>query len=299
MFENFSQFDISVADTPDVNIHGVMKGNGPPLLLLHGFPQTHHMWHLAAPNLASLFTVVCIDLRGYGQSSKPPSSASSGHAPFAKSTMAKDCVSVMSKLGFKQFGVLSHDRGARVAHKLCVDFPEQVSKVMLLDICPTLGMFEQTSQQFASAYWHWFFLIQPEPFPETLILSNLEQFRNRFFGPAGYASTLDFHQDAMKAYLSQLTDADSVHSMCEDYRAAATIDLEEAREDLKLERKIKCPLKLLWGQKGVVGKCFNPLAEWQAVSDNSVEGEAVNSGHYIAEELPDVVLKHANEFFSL
>jgi len=210
--------------------------------------------------------------------------------------MAKDCVAVMSRLGFEQFAILSHDRGARVAHKLCVDFPERVRKVMLLDICPTLEMFEKTTQLFATFYWHWFFLIQPEPFPETLILSNLEQFKGRFFGHSGYAGKLDYHPEAMKAYLAQLTDADAVHSMCEDYRAAATVDSEEAREDRRLDRKIKCPVRVLWGNNGAVGKCFDPLAEWRAVSDGIVEGEAVDSGHYVAEEVPEVVLKHASEF---
>ena len=211
--------------------------------------------------------------------------------------MAKDCVAVMSQLGFEQFAILSHDRGARVAHKLCVDFPERVRKLMLLDISPTLEMFEKTTQQFSTLYWHWFFLIQPEPFPETLILSNLEQFEGRFFGRSGYAGKLDYHPEAMKAYLAQLTDANAVHSMCEDYRAAATVDLEEAREDRRLGRKIKCPVRVLWGKNGAVGKCFDALTDWRAVSDGSVEGEAVDSGHYIAEEVPDVVLKHASEFF--
>jgi haloacetate dehalogenase len=298
MFEGFTQFDISVQTTTEVTIHGIKAGDGPPLLLLHGFPQTHHIWHLVAPKLTSTFTVVCVDLRGYGQSSKPASSVSSNHAPYAKSSMAKDCVAVMSKLGFEQFSILAHDRGARVAHKLCVDLPERVRKVMLLDICPTLVMYEKTTQQFATFYWHWFFLIQPAPFPETLILGNLEQFKERFFG-SGYVGMPEYHPEAMKAYLSQLTDADSVHSMCEDYRAGATIDLKEAREDRRLGRKIKCPVRVLWGENGAIGKCFDTLAEWQAVSEGSVDGEAVDSGHYVAEEVPDVVLRHANEFFVL
>jgi haloacetate dehalogenase len=297
MFEGFSEFDISLSATPEVSIHGVRSGSGPPLLLLHGFPQTHHIWHLVAPKLASTFTVVCIDLRGYGQSSKPASSASSNHAPYAKSTMAKDCVSVMSKLGFEKFAILAHDRGARVAHKLCVDFPGQVSKAMVLDICPTLAMYEKTTQQFATAYWHWFFLIQPEPFPESLILSNLDRFKGAFFGHAGYGGKLEYHPEAINAYLTQLKDADSVHGMCEDYRAAATIDLEEARNDRTAGRKIKCPLRVLWGKTGAVGRCFDVLAEWRDVSAEIVEGEAVESGHYIAEEVPDIVLKHASEFF--
>ena len=298
MFEGFSEFNLSVSFEPEVTIHGIKSGTGPPLLLLHGFPQTHHIWHLVAPELTSNFSVVCIDLRGYGQSSRPPSSASSNHAPFAKSTMAKDCVAVMKQLGFEEFSILAHDRGARVAHKLCVDFPELVRKVMLLDICPTLEMYEKTTQLFATFYWHWFFLIQPEPFPESLILNNLEQFRVRFFGGSGYTGKLDYHPEAMKAYIEQLVDEEVVHSMCEDYRAAATVDLKEAREDRKQDRRVKCPMRVLWGKNGAVGKCFDTLAEWRAVSDGSVEGEAVDSGHYIAEEIPEVVLRHAKEFFS-
>jgi haloacetate dehalogenase len=296
MFEGFSQFNISVSE--DVNIHGVKSGGGPPLLLLHGFPQTHHMWHLVAPELTTTFTVICIDLRGYGKSSKPTSSTSSNHEPFAKSTMARDCVAVMSHLGFEQFAVLAHDRGARAAHKLCVDFPERVQRVMLLDICPTLAMYEKTTREFATLYWHWFFLIQPSPFPEALILNNPEQFSGRFFGHSGYPGKLEHHPEALRAYLEQLRDKDSVHSMCEDYRAAATVDLEEAREDRARGRKIRCPVMVLWGKKGVVEKCFDTLAEWRAVSEGSVEGEAVDSGHYLAEEVPDVVLKKAREFFA-
>jgi haloacetate dehalogenase len=297
MFEGFSQFNLLVSSEPEVIIHGIKSGNGPPLLLLHGFPQTHHMWHLVASKLNSTHTVVCIDLRGYGQSSKPTSSSSTNHAPFAKSAMAKDCVAVMSQLGFEDFSVLAHDRGARVAHKLCVDFPERVHKAMLLDICPTLEMFEKTTQLLATFYWHWFFLIQPEPFPETLILSNLEQFQARFFGVSGYAGKLEYHHGAMRAYLEQLVDKDAVHSMCEDYRAAATVDLKEAREDRAVGRRIKCPLRVLWGKNGAVGRCFDTLAEWRAVSDGSVEGEAVDSGHYVAEEVPEVVLNQAKAFF--
>jgi haloacetate dehalogenase len=298
MFEGFSEFDIAVSNSPDVTIHGIRSGNGEPLLLLHGFPQTHHMWHLVAPQLASVFTVICIDLRGYGRSSKPASSSSAKHAPYSKSSMARDCVAVMAHFGFQSFSILAHDRGARVAHKLCVDYPERARRLVMLDICPTLTMYEATNQDFATAYWHWFFLVQPAPFPETLILKNRDVFREKFFGGAGYSGGKEeYHPEAMREYLAQLVDPEAVHAMCEDYRAAATVDLEEAREDREKGRKIKCPVRVLWGKKAVIERCFDALKEWRAVSEGPVDGEAVDSGHYVAEEVPDVVLKNAMEFF--
>ena len=203
----------------------------------------------------------------------------------------------MSSLGFSNFDICSHDRGARVAHKLCVDHPEKVGKVMFLDICPTLAMYEKTDMVFAKAYWHWFFLIQPSPFPETLILKNPEVFKAKFFegGYAGRGSFID--EQAMKEYVKQYTDEETVHGMCEDYRAASTIDLMEARKDKQVGRKIKCPVRVLWGNKGVIQALFDALGEWREVSEGEVSGEVVNSGHYIPEEAPDVLLKHIDEFF--
>lgn len=295
MFDGFAEFNISVQK--DVTIHGVKCGDGPPLLLLHGFPQTHHMWHKVAPELSKTFTVIAIDLRGYGQSSKPASSAEVNHKPYAKSAMALDCVSVMSSLGFPRFDICSHDRGARVAHKLCVDHPEAVGKVMFLDICPTLAMFEKTDMVFAKAYWHWFFLIQPAPFPETLILQNTEVFTNKFFG-GGHAGSGSFvSEEALKEYVKHYSDEETVHGMCEDYRAASTSDLVEARNDRDWGRKIKCPVRVLWGNKGVIESSFHALEEWRQVSEGEVSGEAVDSGHFVAEEVPDVLLKHVDEFF--
>jgi haloacetate dehalogenase len=296
MFEGFKEFNVSVQK--DVTIHCIKSGAGPPLLLLHGFPQTHHIWHKVAPHLIKTFTVIAIDLRGYGQSSKPASSAEENHKPYAKSVMALDCISVMSSLGFSKFNILSHDRGARVAHKLCVDHPEKVEKLMLLDICPTLAMFEKTNKGFATAYWHWFFLIQPAPFPEALILKNTELFQEKFFG-GRYAGNggLVFDDQAMKEYVKQYTDEETVHSMCEDYRAAATIDLVEARKDREAERKIQCPVRVIWGKNGIIQSSFDALGEWREVSSGEVTGEAVESGHYIAEENPEVLLKHVDQFF--
>jgi haloacetate dehalogenase len=298
MFPGFTPFDIQVS--PDIKIHGIRSGTGPPLLLLHGFPQTHHIWHVLAPSLTPNFTVICIDLRGYGASSKPPATPS--HSSYAKSAMAADCIAVMSHFSFPKFGVISHDRGARVAHKLCVDYPESVTKVMVLDICPTLSMFEQTNQEFASAYWHWFFLIQPSPFPENAIFAAQELFAERFFG-GGYAGDSAkeegfWNQEALGMYRRQLGDREGLVGMCEDYRAAASVDLVESRRDREEGKKVKCDLRVLWGKTGVVEKCFDALREWRAVCEGEVSGESVDSGHYIAEEQPDVLLKHVREFFS-
>jgi haloacetate dehalogenase len=295
MFPGFTEFNIAVS--PSITIHGLKAGMGPPLLLLHGFPQTLHIWHKVAPQLISSFTVILMDLRGYGKSSKPPSSASERHKPYSKSVMATDCTSLMTHLGYEKFSILSHDRGARIAHKLCVDFPERVERLMLLDIAPTLAMFEKTDQLFATAYWHWFFLIQPSPFPEKLMMASTSTFEERFFG-GGYAGGVGYmSQEAKGEYMAQFRDEEGVHAMCEDYRAAAGIDLVEAREDREKGRKIRCPVRVLWGKSGVIEKSFDCLAEWRAVSEGDVSGEAVESGHYIAEQVPDVLLRHVREFF--
>jgi haloacetate dehalogenase len=295
MFPGFTEF--STAVSPTVTIYGLKAGSGPPLLLLHGFPQTHHIWHKVAPELTSSFTVILMDLRGYGKSSKPPSSASEQHKPYSKSVMGTDCTALMSKLGFEKFSIVAHDRGARIAHKICVDFSDRVERVMLLDIAPTLAMFEKTDQFFATAYWHWFFLIQPAPFPEKILIASPSVFEERFFGGGYSGGTGYMSQEAKGEYMAQFKDEEGVHAMCEDYRAAAGIDLVEAREDREKGSKIKCPVRVLWGKSGVIEKSFDCLAEWRAVSEGSVTGEAVDSGHYIAEQVPDVLLKHIKEFF--
>ncbi|TVY83191.1 Fluoroacetate dehalogenase, partial [Lachnellula suecica] len=244
MFEGFTEFDIAV--NPTVTIHGIKSGTGPPLLLLYGFPQTHHLWHKVAPSLTPSFTVIALDLRGYGKSSKPPSSAKENHAPYSKSAMAGDCVAVMKALGHIKFSILAHDRGARAAHKLCVDFPDAVERAMFLDIAPTLAMFENTDMEFAKAYFHWFFLVQPEPFPEECLMREKELFGKKFFG-GGYAGKIVgrgfWDGEAMKEYMGLFDEWGSVHAMCEDYRAATTIDLEEARKDREDGRKIRCPIR--------------------------------------------------------
>jgi haloacetate dehalogenase len=293
MFEGFETFDITTQSNPPVSIHGIRGGSGPPLLLLHGFPQTHHIWHLVALKLKQIYTIVAIDLRGYGASSKP-----SGVNQYAKSNMSRDCIIVMKALGFSSYYVCAHDRGARVAHKLLVDYPYQVRKAIFLDICPTLAMYSQTDIEFAKAYFHWFFLIQKEPLPETMISANPRRFAELFMGRR-YAPLEVFDKNCWEEYVRVLEDPEAVHAMCEDYRAAASVDMDESKENIAQGRLIKSPLRILWGRHGVIEKCFDAVEEWKevAIPELDVSGQSVDCGHYIPEEAPDTVVKNILEFF--
>ncbi|MGQ4879410.1 alpha/beta fold hydrolase [Billgrantia sp. LNSP4103-1] len=282
MFEGFRTFDIAHGD---IHIHGRIGGSGPPLLLLHGHPQTHVIWHRLADALAGHFTVVATDLRGYGDSSKPPGEPD--HANYSKRAMAADQVAVMRELGFERFFLCGHDRGGRVAHRLVMDHPEAVERLMLLDIAPTLAMYEQTDRTFATAYFHWFFLIQPAPLPETLIEASPEAYITRTMG--GRHAGLDaFDPAAIAEYQRCLAQPGAAHALCEDYRASNGIDLEHDCADREAGRCIACPVSVLWGEYGVIERCFDPLAEWRAVAER-VEGEALPCGHYIPEEAPDAL----------
>jgi haloacetate dehalogenase len=294
MFEDFHSFSV---DHGGVVIRGRASADNtkPPLVLLHGYPQTHVMWHWVAPTLAKTFHVVAPDLRGYGASDKPD--GGDAHRNYAKREMAADVIAVMRDFGHQRFAVCAHDRGARVAHRLAMDFPDAVSRLMLLDIAPTLAMYEQTSMEFARLYWHWFFLIQPAPFPEKLILANPKFFLNKKIG-TGYAGLNAFTDETFAAYLANVSDPATVHSMCEDYRAAASIDLVHDREDRDGGRKIVCPTRVLWGQHGVIERCFKPLADWQKVATD-VNGRTLPCGHYIAEEVPELLLAEIHDFFAL
>ncbi|QRQ87251.1 alpha/beta fold hydrolase [Cupriavidus oxalaticus] len=290
LFPNFEPFRHRIGE---VEIAGVQGGSGPPLLLLHGHPQSHLIWHRVAPALADHFTVIATDLRGYGSSSAPPGNA--GHERYSKRAMAQDQVGLMAKFGFTRFALCGHDRGARVAHRLCADHPETVSRAMLLDIAPTLAMYERTSMAFAAAYWHWFFLIQPAPFPETLINAEPEFYLQKLVG-LRQAGPSPFAPDAMAAYVAAMRDPARVHAMCEDYRAAATIDLEHDRADREAGRRLALPLRVLWGEHGVVARCFEPLALWQEVAAD-VSGVALPCGHYIPEEAQEPLLEEMLGFF--
>ena len=275
-----------------LNIHCRIGGEGPPLLLLHGHPQTHVIWHKVADQLAENFTVVAADLRGYGDSDKPPASEAS--ASYSKRIMARDQLLLMQSFGFAQFSVLAHDRGARVAHRLALDHPDAVTRMILLDIAPTLAMYTQANEEFARAYWHWFFLILPTPLPETLIEADPENYLRTVMGTRS-AGMDPFTDDAFSEYLRCLKLPGAAIAICEDYRASAGLDLEHDQADIDAGNKLKCPLLALWGEKGTVGRCFSPLHEWQKVALN-VDGNALASGHYIAEEIPELLLEYTLDF---
>ena len=276
-----------------IHLHTLTGGAGPPLLLLHGYPQSHLIWHRVADELARHYTVVITDLRGYGLSDKPPGQAD--HANYSKRTMAQDQVQAMRQLGFPSFFLCGHDRGARVSHRLAVDHPDAVKKLMLLDISPTLTMYEQTTMDFARSYWWWFWLIQPAPFPESMVAGAPETYLKKKIG-WGHAGLTPFTDETYAAYLSYVSDPATMHGMCEDYRAAASIDLEHDRADRDAGRRIACPVNLLWGEFGVVNRCFKPLSDWRAVADD-VRGRSLPCGHYIPEEVPRELLDEMKAFF--
>ena len=270
-------------------------GSGPPLLLLHGNPQTHAMWHAVAPELARTHTVVCPDLRGYGGSFKP--APTEDHAPYSKRAMARDMAELMTALGHDTFAVVSHDRGARVAHRLALDFPGRVTRLAVLDIVPTIEHFERTDMAFALGYYHWFWFAQPHPFPEELINAApaiwFHAHTSREPKPPSF-----FHPEAMQDYLAAAHDPEMIAGMCEDYRAAATIDLEHDRISRSAGQRIRCPLLVLWGSKGKIGGWYDPVALWREYAAGPVAGQAVTSGHYLAEEAPAEVLAAVQPFLA-
>ena len=288
----FSSFNTAKDLVNGVHINYRIGGDGPALLLLHGHPQTHTIWHKVADELAQHFTVVAADLRGYGDSDKPPVSA--GSAAYSKRMMAQDQIELMKKLGFAKFSVLAHDRGARVAHRLAMDEPDCVENLILLDIAPTLAMYEQTNQEFARAYWHWFFLIRPSPLPESLIEADPENYLRSVMGTRS-AGMSPFTDEAFSEYLRCIKLPGAATAICEEYRASAGIDLVHDKTDIDAGKKISCPALVLWGQQGVVGRCFNPLAEWKKVAIQ-VEGGALDSGHYIPEDVPELLLAQVIKF---
>lgn len=292
LFPGFSHQQVDIA--PGLHISAMVGGQGPGLLLLHGHPQTMAIWHKVAPSLAQRFSVVATDLRGYGDSAKPEGGP--GHAAYAKRSMAQDQVAVMQRLGFAKFHVLAHDRGARVAHRLGLDHPHAVRQMVLLDIAPTLAMYAQTSEAFARAYWHWFFLIQAQPLPERLILADPAAYVTDVMGNRS-AGLAPFDVRALAEYQRCLALPGAAHGLCEDYRASASIDLVHDQEDIAQGRRLDMPLQALWGQHGVVQRCFQPLHEWQQVA-TQVSGQALPCGHYIAEEAPEALLAQVLPFLN-
>ena len=292
-FPGFEQKRITIeSEEGSIEIACQIGGSGPALLLLHGFPQTKAIWHQVAPALANNFTVIASDLRGYGESSKPH--GKNDHSTYSKRSLASDQHGLIKALGHDQFFLLGHDRGGRVSHRLAADYPESVLSLMVLDISPTLTMYEQTSMDFAKGYWHWFFLIQPEPIPETLIGANPEFWLKNHMGR--HAGTGIFTADRWNEYLAGASNPQSMHAMCEDYRAAATIDLLHDRADRAANKLLEMPLRVLWGEHGLVNKCFKPLEDWQKVA-KTVSGKTVPCGHYIPEEMPELVIEEAKSFF--
>lgn len=290
LFPGFASHRIEVA--PGIDIACVSGGSGPALLLLHGHPQTHAIWHKVMPGLARHFTVVAADLRGYGDSAKP--AGDPDHANYAKRAMAADQVALMRALGHDRFKVLAHDRGARVAHRLAADHPQAVSRLVLLDIAPTLAMYEQTTEAFARAYWHWFFLIQRAPLPERLIEADPAAYLRDVMG-SRHAGLGPFDPTAFAEYARCLAQPGAAHSLCEDYRAAAGIDLQHDRAERDAGRRLAMPLQVLWGEQGIVQRCFRPLDEWRRVADE-VHGGTLPCGHYIPEEAPAELLAAALPF---
>jgi haloacetate dehalogenase len=278
----FEGFVAHRLDANGVGIHVLVGGSGPPLLLLHGYPQSHLVWHRVAADLARHHTLVLTDLRGYGASDKPP--GLDDHSGYSKRAMARDQVEVMRQVGFSRFALCGHDRGGRVAHRLVMDHPGVVTKLMLLDVSPTLAMYEQTSMAFARSYWWWFWLIQPAPFPEAMVAAAPDTFLRKKIG-WGHAG--------LTSYVS---DPATMHAMCEDYRAAASIDLGHDRDDRSVGRMVDCPLRVLWGELGTVHRCFRPLDDWRQVASD-VTGRTLPCGHYIPEELPRELFEDMRQYF--
>ncbi len=285
MFEGFESRRISTREA-EINLR--IAGSGPPLLLLHGYPQTHVMWHAVAPGLARDHTVVCADLRGYGDSSKPPSTPD--HEPYSKRAMARDMIEVMESLGYDTFAVVGHDRGGRVAYRMALDHGERVSALAVLDIVPTGEMFRRADMSFGLGYWHWFFLAQKFDLPERVIAANTDGF---FF----HRGREVFTQAAMAEYKRCHDDPLGIHAMCEDYRAGATCDFELDEADRKAGRRITCPVLALWGERGHMPLWYDVLDIWRDWADD-VSGEALPCGHYLAEEAPTQTLQQIRAFLA-
>lgn len=287
--KEFKNEKILVEEKIFINVtHG---GKGKPLLLIHGYPQTHIMWYKVVEKLSKEYYIICPDLRGYGDSSKPKGDEK--HLIYSKKSMAKDMITLMQKLGFDKFFVAGHDRGARVTHRMCLDYPNNILKACVMDITPTYHMFKNTNQAFATGYYHWFFLIQPDFLPETMIGNNpryyLEEKLKRWSAKGSV-----FDKEAVDEYV-RCFDKDSIHATCEDYRAGASIDMSDDEKDRN--RKISTPLLVLWGEKGFVNRTYDVLNVWKEYALD-LSGEALDCGHFLPEEKPKEVSQKLKEFFN-
>jgi haloacetate dehalogenase len=292
-FEGFEEHRLTVgAVTLRVRTGG--RPDAPPLLLLHGFPQTHVMWHRVAQRLAPHFRLVLPDLRGYGDSAKPDGGPD--HAGYSKRAMAADMAGLMAQLGHERYAVCGHDRGGRVAHRLALDHPQAVSRLCLLDIAPTFDMYGASDMAFARAYYHWFHLIQPAPLPERMIGGCAREYLHAKLGGWGSGGLAHVEPQALDDYERCFCKPEAIHAACEDYRAAAGIDLEHDRVSRAAGQRIACELLVLWGERGVVQRLFDPLALWRAQCSAAVQGHALPCGHFIPEELPDETASELLDF---
>jgi haloacetate dehalogenase len=288
MFEGFTEFDLA---TDEGSIHGLRAGDGPPVLLLHGFPETHLMWHRVAPHLAEHFTVVATDLRGFGASTSPPGAPD--HSPNSMRSIAREQVEVMTKLGLDRFAVVGHDRGARCAYRMAIDHPEVVTKLAVLDIVPTGESFARADKEFALGYWVWSFLAAPAPIPEQLIAAAPDLIVNHMLDswsddPAAFSPEL------RRAYVEPFRDPATVAAICEEYRAAATIDAAHDDED-RPRRPITCPVLVLWSATGATATWYDPLSIWRDWAED-VSGAPLDCGHFLPEEAPEDTTRHLTDF---
>jgi haloacetate dehalogenase len=287
----FPGFETKKVRTSGATIHLEWGGRGPAVLLLHGYPETHAMWHKVAPVLARDYTVVCPDLRGYGDSSKPKGLPD--HSNYSKRAMALDMVEAMEALGHRAFHLAGHDRGGRVAHRLARDHGTRVKTLTVLDISPTLKMYESTDFNFARAYYHWFMLIQATPMPERMLQGIGPEYIFKRLG-RGKSGLTPFSKQAMAEYVRAFKDPRTIHGTCEDYRAAATIDLVHDRKDAG--KKIRMPVLAIWGRQGVIQALFDPINDWKEVAA-SVHGRHLPCGHFIPEEKPEELLAELRRFY--